>query len=38
MIYVGWFLIGAIFGAVAVIVISCCAVASDCDREEERRE
>ena len=37
MIQAGWFLIGAIFGAVAVIVIACCAVAGDADREEEKR-
>ena len=37
VIQAGWFLIGAVFGAVAVIVIACCAVAGDVDREEEKR-
>lgn len=35
MIQVGWFLIGAIFGAVAIIVIACIAVEGDIDRREE---
>lgn len=33
-----YFLIGALFGIVAVIVFACCSVASECDREEERKE
>lgn len=32
------FIIGVVFGIVAVIVISCCVVASECDRKEERYE
>ena len=32
------FIIGAIFGVVGVIIIACCSVASDCDREEEGRK
>ena len=30
------FLLGTIFGTVLVIVIACCAVAGDADREEEK--
>ena len=32
------FIIGAIFGVVGIIVIACCAVAGDADREEEERK
>ena len=32
------FIIGAIFGVVLVIIIACCSVASECDREEEGRK
>ena len=32
-----WFIFGAVVGAVAIIVISCCAVESECDQEEERK-
>lgn len=32
------FIIGAIFGVVLVIIIACCSVASECDREEEKRK
>ena len=35
MIYAGWFLIGAIFGAVAIIVIACISLEGDIDRREE---
>ena len=38
MINIAWFLLGAIFGTVGVIVIACCAVAGDADREEEKRK
>ena len=31
------FIIGVIFGVVGIIIIACCSVASDCDREEEER-
>ena len=36
MIHIAWFLLGAVFGIVFVIIVSCCAVASECDRKEER--
>ena len=36
MINIAWFLIGAVFGIVFVIIVSCCAVASETDRKEER--
>ena len=36
MIYAAWFLLGAVFGTVFIIVVACCSVASDCDREEEQ--
>ena len=38
MIQAGWFLIGAVFGAVAIIVIACIAVEGDIDRREERKD
>ena len=38
MINAAWFIFGAVFGAVAIIVIACLAVDSECDREEERKE
>ena len=36
MIHIAWFLIGAVFGIVVVIVIACCAVDSAWDRREEQ--
>ena len=36
MINIAWFLIGAVFGIVFVIIVSCCAVASETDRKEEK--
>ena len=36
MINIAWFLIGAVFGIVLVIIVSCCAVASETDRLEEK--
>lgn len=38
MINIAWFIFGAVFGIVAVIVISCCVVAGDIDREEEKHK
>lgn len=38
MINVAWFLLGAIFGTVAIIVIACCVAEADTDREEENRK
>ena len=35
MIQAGWFLIGAVFGAVAIIVIACISLEGDIDRREE---
>ena len=37
MINIAWFLLGAIFGTVGIIVIACCVAAGDTDREEENR-
>lgn len=36
MIQVGWFLIGVLFGTVGIIVVACCYVSSEADREEEK--
>lgn len=38
IVHAGWFLLGVVFGIVAVIVISCCVVAGDIDREEEKHK
>ena len=38
MINAGWFLIGAIFGAVAIIVIACISLEGDIDRREEDKK
>ena len=38
VIQAGWFLVGAIFGAVAIIVIACIAVEGDIDRREEDKK
>ena len=36
MINIAWFLIGAVFGIVFMIIVSCCAVESAWDRREEQ--
>lgn len=36
MIHAVYFILGVIAGVVTVIIISCCVVASDCDRREEK--
>ena len=36
VIQAGWFLVGAIFGAVAIIVIACIAVEGECDRRDKK--
>lgn len=35
MMNIACFIIGVIFGVVGIIIIACCSVASECDREEE---
>lgn len=38
MMNIACFILGAVFGVVLIIIIACCSVASECDREEEKHK